>query len=90
MVDMVSYGDRVYCVVCCDSVSKISALPHTWIWCVLASRFSVAMAVWCLYAVWFFPSRNYKDDARSNKHKKLCIVASGWKFIDVELGFTVP
>ena len=43
MAEMVSYGDRVYCVVCCDSVSKISALPHTWIWCVLASRFSVAI-----------------------------------------------
>jgi len=23
MADMVSYGDRVYCVACCDSVSKI-------------------------------------------------------------------
>jgi len=22
MADMVSYGDRVYCVACCDSVSK--------------------------------------------------------------------
>ena len=23
MADMVPYGDRVYCVACCDSVSKI-------------------------------------------------------------------
>ena len=23
MAEMVSYGDRVYCVACCDSVSKI-------------------------------------------------------------------
>ena len=23
MADMVSYGDRVYCIACCDSVSKI-------------------------------------------------------------------
>jgi len=52
MAEMVSYGDRVYCVACCDSVSKILYLHFH-----IPGLVRVGV-----------PFRNYKDDARSNKH----------------------
>ena len=50
-------------------------LFHGWylVWCVLAFRFSVAMAVWCLYAVWSTEVLQTASEMRSFAPLYVCI-----------------